>query len=49
MQYYDLDDESVPELGGMRPAALQEARPQAGDRWHTVVGFELVLDTVLPP
>ena len=34
--------------GGERPAALLEPRPQERDRRHTGVGFELVLDPVVP-
>ena len=34
--------------GGERAAALLEARPQERDRRHTGVGFELVLDPVVP-
>ena len=40
--------ESVPALGGERPAALQEPRPQLRDWRHTGVGHELVLNLVLP-
>ena len=47
-QYYDLDDESVPELGGARPAALEEPRPQEGMRRHTGEAYELVLDPLVP-
>ena len=39
----------MPALSGTRPAALQEPRPQGGLRRHTGIGFELVLNPVLPP
>ena len=47
-QYFTMtpnDDLSVPEHDGGRPAP----RPQARDRRHTGVGFEIVLAPVLPP
>ena len=47
-QYYNLNDECVPELSGMRPAALQEPRSQAGDERHGGVGWELVINTSVP-
>ena len=47
-QYFDLGDESVPELSGLRPAALVEPRPQEGMRRHTGEAYELVLDPVVP-
>ena len=47
-QHYTMEeDESVPELGG-RPAPLVEPRPQEEIRRHKGVGFELVLDPVVP-
>ena len=47
-QFFILDDESVPELSGLRPAALVEPRPQEGIRRHTGEAHELVLDPVVP-
>ena len=48
-QYYGLDDnDSVPELNGVRPAPLWEPLPQARHQRHCGIGFELVLDTAVP-
>ena len=38
----------MPELGGMRPAALQEPRPQMVYERHSGSGFKLVLDVTVP-
>ena len=36
-QHFFLDDDSVPELGGMRPDWLFEVRPQERDQRRTLV------------
>ena len=50
VQYFAMDTgedvEEAPAAG--RPAPLLEVRPQEGLRRHTGVGFELVLDLVVP-
>ena len=35
-------------LPGMRPAPIQEPRPQVGIQRHTGIGYELVLNPVVP-
>ena len=45
-RFYDLDDDdSVPELGGLRPAPLGEPRPQEWVQRHTV---EQIIETFVP-
>ena len=45
-EYFELSSDNGRPAGGERPAALLEPWPQERDRWHTGVGFELVLDPV---
>ena len=47
-EYFELSSDDGRPAGGERPAALLEPRPQERDRRHTGVGFELVLDPVVP-
>ena len=49
MQHFTLDDDdSMPELGGMRPDRLVDVRPQERTRRHGGIGYELVLATAVP-
>ena len=48
-QFFTIDDDSVPELGGGRPDPVRDpGPPQEGMGRHTGEAFELVLDPVVP-
>ena len=47
-EYFDLNSDDGRPAGGVRPAALEEPRPQEGTRRHTGEAYELVLDPVVP-
>ena len=47
-EYFDLNSDDGRPAGGVRPAALEEPRPQEGTRRHTGEVYELVLDPVVP-
>ena len=47
-EYFDLNSDDGKPARGVRPAALEEPRPQEGTRRHTGKAYELVLDPVVP-
>ena len=47
-QFFSLGDDDVEAPAAMRPAPLDEVRPQMGYKRHCGSGFELVLDVTVP-